>query len=331
MKTLCFGEIMLRLTPPDGLRLVQTHAFEVTFGGSEANVAVSLTQLGLDAAFLTRVPDSELGRAALGSIARYGVETQACIFGGDRLGLYFLEKGAGLRGSKILYDRAHSGMYSLTPKMIDWQKSLKNVSWLHWSGITPAISQSAADATLEALAIAKKLNIKISCDLNYREKLWQYSKKPNEIMENLLELTDVVLGDVNAFDLYFGLRGTDETSLLNNVSARFPQLQQIAMTSREGLSASNNTYKGILWDKNQVFLSKTYELSDMVDRIGGGDAFMAGLIFGLQNTQYSSQDTIEFAVAASALKHYTQGDYNLSTEKEVLALLNGNSGGKVSR
>jgi 2-dehydro-3-deoxygluconokinase len=322
---------MLRLTPPNGLRYVQTDSFDVTFGGSEANVAVSLAQLGLKSAFITRIPDNELGRAAIGSLARYGVETKASIFGGDRLGLYFLEKGAGLRSSKILYDRAHSGMFSLTPNMIDWQKSLKKISWLHWSGITPAISQNAADATLEALQHAKKLNIKVSCDLNYREKLWQYGKHPREIMPKLLELTDIVLGDINAFDLYFELRGADETSLLGNVAARFPHLQQIAMTSRQGKSASNNNYKGILYAKNQVYHSKTHELTDMVDRIGGGDAFMAGLIFGMQNEKYTPQDTIEFAAAAAALKHYTQGDYNLTTEKEVLALLEGNFGGKVSR
>lgn len=322
---------MLRLTPPDHLRFVQAPNFEAVYGGSEANVAVSLAQLGLPAAFVTRVPDNQLGRAALGAVARFGAETGASIFGGERLGLYFLEMGAGLRGSKILYDRQHSGMASLMPGMFDWRKILRDAAWLHWSGITPALSQSAADAVLEMLEIANELRIRVSCDLNFREKLWKYGKTPAQIMPPLVELTDVLLGDATAFDLYFGIRDADEDELLKKVADRFSRVQRIAMTSRTGHSASHNHYKGILFSVGEIFRSRAYELPDMLDRIGGGDAFMAGLIFCLQNAHANPQDAIEFAAAAGALKHYIRGDFNLSTESEVRDLIAGNTGGRVGR
>ena len=327
----CFGEIMLRLSPPDGLRLVQTHTFDAGFGGSEANVAVSLAQLGLASTYVTRVPDNDLGRAALGAVARYGVDTGGSIFGGARMGIYFIEFGAGRRGSKVLYDRQDSGMATLKPGMIDWRRTLENASWLHWSGITPALSQSAADATLEALEIAAALHLRVSCDLNYRDKLWQYGKTPAEIMSPLMAYTDVLLVDVNAFDLYFGIRETDEPTLLQSVAQRFPRLRHLAMSSREGLSASHNTYRGVLYDGQHCHHSRTHELPDMLDRIGGGDAFMAGLIFGLQQFPDNPPEIIEFAVAAAALKHYIKGDFNLSSEREVRALMGGEMGGRVSR
>lgn len=322
---------MLRFTPPNGLRLVQTESFDATFGGSEANVAVSLAQLGLPAAYATRVPDNELGRAALGSLSRYGVDTSASTFGGERLGLYFLEMGAGLRGSKILYDRQHSGMATLAPGMLEWREILEGAAWLHWSGITPALSQSAADALTEGLAVAGELNIPVSCDLNYREKLWKYGKTPAQIMPALVEQTDVLLGDATALDLFFGLRGADEADLLQLTAARFPRLRHIAMTNRAGHSASHNSYKGLLFTSNEVFHSRAHEMPDMLDRIGGGDAFMAGLIFGLHKALPDPQEVIEFAAAAAALKHYVRGDFNLSTEAEVRALMAGNTGGRVGR
>ncbi len=331
MKIFCFGEIMLRLSPPENLRFVQTQNFEAVFGGSEANVAVSLAQFGLKPAFVTRVPDNELGRAALGAVARFGVETKKSIFGGERFGLYFLENGAGRRASKILYDRQNSGMATLAPGMIDWHKIFENASWLHWSGITPALSQSAAAAVLECLEIASKLKIRISCDLNFREKLWKYGKTPAEIMPQLVEFADVLLGDATAFDLYFGIRADDEEVLLKNVAARFPKLRHIALSSREGFSASHNTFRGVLFDGKNTCRSRTHELPDMLDRIGGGDAFMAGLIFGLQKMPENPQETIEFAAAAAALKHYIKGDFNLSTENEVRSLMAGNMGGRVNR
>lgn len=322
---------MLRLSPPDGLRLLQAHSFDAVYGGSEANVAVSLAQLGLQASYVTRVPDHELGHAALGAVARYGVDTRQSVLGGARLGVYFIEFGGGLRGTKVLYDRQDSGMATLTPDMIDWRRALENASWLHWSGITPALSQSAATATLEALKIAKELHIRVSCDLNYRDKLWQYGKTPAQIMPQLIAYSDVILGDASAFDLYFGIQAENNAALLKSVAQKFPNLQHIAMSSRQGFSASHNTYKGILFDRNNIYESPVHELPDMIDRIGGGDAFMAGLIFGLYQTFPNPQEVIDFAVAAGALKHYIRGDYNLSSEKEIRALMAGNTGGRVSR
>jgi 2-dehydro-3-deoxygluconokinase len=331
MSIVCFGEIMLRLSPPNGDRLVQANSFDAEYGGSEANVAVSLSQLGLATSFVTRVPDHELGRAALGAVARYGVNTAHCAFGGERLGLYFLEIGAGRRGSKVLYDRQQSGMASLSSGMIDWRVTLEDASWIHWSGITPALSASAAAATLQALKVASDLNIRVSCDLNYRDKLWKYGSTPAQVMPDLINLTDVMLGDATAFELYFGITGADQDDLLKQVAARFPRLQHIAMTYREGHSASHNNYRGVLYDRRDVYQSNTYELPDMLDRIGGGDAFMAGLIYGLHKELSDPQEIVEFAAAAAALKHYVKGDFNLSTEQEVRALMSGNTGGRVSR
>lgn len=332
MKIVCFGEIMLRLSPPDGLRFLQANTFDANYGGSEANVAVSLAQWGIPSSFVTRVPDNELGRAALGAVTRHGASTQNCIFGGERLGLYFLEPGVGRRGSKVLYDRQNSGMASLEPGMIDWRKALQDATWLHWSGITPALSHSAADATLEALQFAAELQLPVSCDLNYRDKLWKYGKSPAEVMPQLMEHTHLILGDALTFDLYFGMKNADETALLHNVHDRFPQLQYVAMSSREGISATHNTYRGVLFDGETVHHSRTYDLPDMLDRIGSGDAFMAGLVFSLRNGLTAHpQDAIEFAAAAAAWKHYVRGDANLATEHEVRSLMAGNMGGWVSR
>jgi 2-dehydro-3-deoxygluconokinase len=331
MKTLCFGEIMLRLTPPNELRLVQANSFDAVYGGSEANVAVALSQLGLPTEYVSRVPDSDLGRAALGALSRYNVDTRMSVFGGERLGLYFLEMGAGRRGSKIIYDRQGSGMATLQPGMIDWRKVMEDVAWLHWSGITPALSQGAADTVFEALKVAQDMRVKVSCDLNYREKLWQYGKTPAQIMPNLVAYCDVMLGDRTAFELYFGIREQEDLALFQAVQQRFTNMQAIAMTSREGISASHNTYKGILFDGQQVYHSRHYELPDMLDRIGGGDAFMAGLIYGLRKALGDPQDAIEFAAAAAAIKHYVRGDFNICSEQEVRALIAGNTGGRVNR
>lgn len=333
MKILCFGEIMLRLSPPDGLRFAQAHCFDAVFGGSEANVAVSLAQLGLPSAYATRVPDSELGRAALGALARYGVDVQRVAFGGERLGLYFLEMGAGLRSSKVLYDRQNSGMASLAPGMLDWRKILDGATWLHWSGITPALSQSAADATLEALEIAAEMRLRVSCDLNYREKLWKYGKTPAQIMPRLVALTDVLLGDATAFGICLGIptQGLEDSEMLRRVAEQFPRLSQLAMTSRAGFSASHNTYKGALFDGKNLHRSQAHDLPDMLDRVGSGDAFMAGLIFGLHKMPGTAAEIVEFAAAAAALKHYVRGDFNLSTEQEVRARMAGEAAGRVNR
>ncbi len=334
MSILCFGEIMLRLSPPGAQRFVQARHLDVVFGGSEANVAVSLAQFGLPTAYLTRVPDNELGQAALQAVAQYGVATNLSVKGGERLGLYFLEQGVGRRASKVLYDRANSGMASLAPGMIDWRQVLENASWFHWSGITPALSQSAAEALLEGLQIAKSLNINVSCDLNYRANLWKYGKKPGEIIPQMMAYTDVLLGDETAFEVCLGISQAENIApeeWLSLVKTAFPHLRYLAMTRREGLSASHNHYQGFLFNGESLFTSKNYDLPHLLDRIGTGDAFMAGLLFGLIKSNADLQEVIEFATAAAAMKHYVPGDFNLCSEAEVRALMAGSSGGRVNR
>ncbi|GAB4492704.1 MAG: sugar kinase [Saprospiraceae bacterium] len=334
MQTLCFGEIMLRLSPSGAQRFVQAQQFEAVFGGSEANVAVSLAQFGVPVAYLTRVPDSELGCAALDAVARFGVKTEFSVRGGERLGLYFLEQGVGRRASKVIYDRAGSGMATLAPGMIDWHAALERTSWLHWSGITPALSQSAADALLEGLKTARERGIRISCDLNFRANLWKYGKTSAEVMPPLVALTDVLLGDETSFGICLRSNISDNADagiLLEAVKAAFPHLKHLAMTRREGFSASHNSYQGLLYDGQKLFFSKKYDLPDILDRIGTGDAFMAGLILGLQKNEADLQETVEFATAAAALKHYIAGDFNLCSEAEVRALMTGDSGGRIRR
>lgn len=333
MHLLSFGEILLRLSPPLSQRFVQARQFDLVYGGSEANVAVSLAQWGLPAAYLTRVPDNELGHAALQTVAQFGVDTNRAVRGGERLGIYFLEQGIGRRASKVLYDRAHSGMATLAPGMIDWEKTLENVAWLHWSGITPALSKSAAEAVLEGLEAARNRNITVSCDLNYRANLWKYGDSPGDVMPALIERTNVLLGDATAFETCLGIvEGADAEpeQWLSVVYRAYPQLSHVAMTQREGFSAAHNSYQGFLFDRNTFAVSQNYDLPDILDRIGTGDAFMAGIIFGL-NQQLDLQEITEFATAAAAMKHYVSGDFNLCSETEIRALMAGKTGGRIQR
>ena len=330
MKIICFGEIMLRLSTHNQDRLLQTRQMEVQYGGSEANVAVSLAQLGAVAAFMTRLPATELGQAALAEVRRYNVETNLSVFGGDRLGLYYLETGKGNRPSKVIYDRQHSSMATLTCGMIDWEKALDNATWLHWSGITPAISQSAADVTLEAIEMAQKKGLMISCDLNYRSNLWKFGKHPSDIMPQLLQGCDVMLGDGDTMGTYFNIKGADYQEIIEKTFLTFPKLKYIAMTARRAFHASHNAYKGFLHNGKTLYESREYDIPDINDRIGAGDAFMASLIFQLSK-EAPPQYVIDFAAAAAALKHTVQGDFNLVSEKEIEALMGGNTGGKVSR
>jgi 2-dehydro-3-deoxygluconokinase len=327
---ICFGEIMLRLSPPHNLRIAQATQLDIQVAGSESNVAVSLAQFGLPAAYVTRVPDTDISQLALSTLKKYGVDTTPSVFGGDRLGIYYLEIGVGSRGSKVIYDRANSGMATLKKGMIDWEKVFQNTAWFHWSGITPAISQTAADATLEAIEIAGQMGLTVSCDLNYRANLWQYGKHPNEIMPDLLRGCDVMLGDGDTIDLYFNLKGKDYSEVFSKTFDAYPNLKYIAMTARKAYHASHNAYQGFLHDKTTLFQSKEYDIPDILDRIGGGDAFMAGLIFKLYQNE-SPQLAVEFATAAATLKHYIHGDLNLSTVAEVESLMKGNTGGRVSR
>ncbi len=328
---ICFGEIMLRLTPPNQERLLQMRQLDVQFGGSEANVAVSLAQFGAKVQYVTRVPTNEMGHAALGEVRRYGVDTTSSVYGGDRLGLYYLEMGAGNRSSKVIYDRANSGMASLQKGMIDWAAVFKTATWFHWSGITPAISQSAADATLEAIQAAQKAGITVSCDLNYRANLWKYGKTPADIMPELMKGCDVMLGDGDTIDTYFGIKGSDYLEVMEKTFSAFPKLQYIAMTARKAYHATHNAYKGFLHNGTTLFESREYDIPDILDRIGAGDAFMGGLIYCLSKQKPTPQYAVDFATATAALKHSVRGDFNLVSVSEVESLMGGNTGGKVSR
>ncbi|PPK84565.1 2-dehydro-3-deoxygluconokinase [Neolewinella xylanilytica] len=329
-----FGEIMLRLSPPGHQRFRQAHDFRVEYGGGESNVAVSLANFGLGVTFVTRLPDNDLGECALHALRGAGIETEHVVRGGKRLGLYFLEKGAVQRASKVVYDREDSGMATIRPGQIDWDAAFEGASWFHWTGITPALSQSAADACLEACEAATAKGLTISVDLNHREKLWQYGKSPGEVMPALVEHCDLIVGGTREAESYFGIpRPPDDdfSVVARAMQDRFPKASKLATTLRETVSASHNTYSGLLWDGQELHTAPTYQLTHIVDRVGGGDSFMGGLIYGLITWPDDPAAAVRFATAASALKHTIPGDVNLVTVEEVVTLMEGDGSGRVSR
>ncbi len=342
-KIVTFGEIMLRLSPPGFKRFSQTYNFDVVYGGGESNVAVSLARFGLDSTFVSRIPDNDIGECAIMELRKRGVNTSKIISGGERLGIYFLETGAVSRGSKVVYDRAHSGMATIEKGMIDWAEIFEDADWFHWTGITPALSQGAADACLEAIKMANKMGVTVSTDLNYRKKLWKYGKDPMDVMPALVEGCDVILGNEEDAEKHFGLHpdGVDVThgssidaesylSVLQQLMNMFPRAKKVITTLRGSISASHNTWSGVLWDGKTLFKAPTYQITDIVDRVGGGDSFMAGLIYGLLMRD-DDQEALNFAVAASCLKHTIKGDSNLVTLDEVEKLAKGDASGRVSR
>ena len=340
-----FGEIMLRLSPPEFLRFSQTNQFDVVYGGGESNVAVSLANYGIPTSFITRLPNNDLGDCALMEMRKRGVNTEHIIRGGDRLGIYFLETGAVSRGSKVVYDRAHSAMAEIKPGMIDWKSVFKNSSWFHWTGITPAISQGAADACLEAVKTASEMGITISTDLNYRAKLWNYGGDREKIMTELTSYCDVILGNEEDAEKHFGIKpeGLDVTKHGHDVSAaaflsvckqmmiKFPKAKKVITTLRGSISASHNTWAGVLYDGSKMYESSQYQITHIVDRVGGGDSFMGGLIYGLIAFPEDDQHALDFAVAASCLKHTIKGDANLVTVDEVQKLMSGDASWRVAR
>ena len=342
-KVLTFGEIMLRLSPQGFLRFSQANNFDVVYGGGESNVAVSLANFGMDVDFISRLPKNELGECAKMELRKYGVGVDKIVYGGERLGIYFLETGAISRGSKVVYDRAYSSMATIQPGMIDWDKALEGVTWFHWTGITPAISQSAADTCLEALKVASVKGITISTDFNYRAKLWNYCDENHRknIMTELSSYCNIILCNQEDAAVFFGIhpkesttettRETDILNVIEQLFQKFPRAKKIATTLRTSISASHNTWSAILCDRENTYKTQTHQLNPIVDRVGGGDSFMAGLIYGLKNYPNDDQKAVEFAVAASTLKHSIKGDINLVTVDEVEKLLGGNSSGKVER
>lgn len=344
-KIVTFGEIMLRLATPGYLRFSQTNELSATFGGGEANVAVSLANYGMDAEFVTRLPENDIAAACVKDLHKHGVKTDHIVYGGDRMGIYFLETGAVARASKVVYDRAHSAISEIKPGMIDWEQVLAGADWFHWTGITPAISQGAADVCLEAIQTANRLDIPVSCDLNYRKNLWKYGKKASEVMPDLVAGCDIILGNEEDAEKVFGVKpeGFDVTATAGEVNAaefesvctqlmqRFPRARKVIITLRGSINANHNTWGGVLYDGKQLFQSPRYDITHIVDRVGGGDSFMGGLIYGLLTYPQDDQQALNFAVAASCLKHTIYGDYNEVTVKEVENLMKGDGSGRVSR
>ncbi len=342
-KVVTFGEIMLRLATPGFLRFIQATEFEATYAGGEANVAVSLANYGMDAYFATRLPDNDIGDAAIATLKKHNVKTDYIAKGGDRIGIYFLETGAVSRGSKVVYDRANSALAEIKPGTIDWDKVLDGAKWFHWTGITPSISEGAAVVCKEALEVASKKGITISTDLNYRKKLWKWGKTAGEVMEDLVQHCDIILGNEEDAEMVFGIKpeGVDVTaghvegaayeSVGKQLMEKFPKAKKVIITLRGSISASHNTWSGVLWDGKKLFEAPTYQITHIVDRVGGGDSFMGGLIYGLISYPGDDQKALNFAVAASCLKHTIQGDFNLVTVDEVEKLMSGDASGRVAR
>lgn len=328
------GELMMRLSPPSFERFSQAGNFEVHFGGSEANVAVSLSQMGMDTVYLTRLPDSDLGRSALCAIQKRGVNISYISLGGERLGLYFLEKGTSVRPGKVIYDRAHSAFSEINIKDFKIDEALKGVSWLHWSGVTPAISKSSAEFCFELVNIARRKKITISADINFRKGLWKYGIKPAEVMPSLLEKSDIVIGGKDDTENVLGIPGVnlrDPEKVAKAWMKKLPSCKAVILTERDSINASHNIYQAKLWDGKKMFDSYLANITNIVDRVGTGDAFTAGIIFGFHHFKNNYKKILDFAVAAAALKHTVPGDFNICSIDEIEKLMKGDSSGKVNR
>jgi len=342
-KVVTFGEIMLRLATPDFMRFGQSEVLTATFGGGEANVAVSLANFGIPVDFITRLPKNDLGTACMMELRKFGVGVSGIVWGGSRLGIYFLETGAVSRGSKVIYDRAHSSVSEIEPGMLDWDKVFEGANWFHWTGITPAISQGAADVCLAAIRKANEMGITVSCDLNFRKNLWKYGKKASEVMPLLVEGTDIVLGNEEDAEMVLGIKpeGVNVTSghveaaayesVSRQIMERFPRCRKVITTLRGSISANHNSWSGVLWDGATLYEAPTYQITHIVDRVGGGDSFMGGLIYGLLTWPDDDRKALNFAVAASCLKHTIYGDFNRATVDEVTKLMGGDASGRVAR
>ncbi|HHU35776.1 MAG TPA: sugar kinase [Treponema sp.] len=336
-----FGEIMLRLKSPGAGRLLQEPLLESTFGGGEANVAVSLAQFGVPASFVSAVPENSLGEAVVGTLRRYGVDTTHISYRSGRLGIYFLEGGAAQRPSTVLYDRENSAFSQVHPGDFDWLSIFSAGLWFHTSGITPALSPSAAETVLEAVLAAKHAGIPVSIDLNYRKKLWNYGKTAPEVMRSLVAHADVLIANEEDIQKCLGISNSEEDShtvdldgyrrLTDKVLESFPGLSHVAVTLREAVSADTNFWSAVLATKNTFLISQKYAITDIVDRVGAGDSFSAGLIYGMLKNPNDEKYALEFATAASCLKHSISGDFNLSKKEEVEALLGGNASGRIQR
>ncbi len=341
-RVVTFGEIMLRLATPGFQRFTQSRTFEATYGGGEANVAVSLANYGVPVEFVTRLPRNELGDACIANLRGLGVETSHIARGGERIGIYFLETGAAQRASKVIYDRANSSFATIQPGSTDWTSVFSGADWFHWTGITPAVSQSAAEVCKEAILAARAMGVTVSADLNYRARLWKWGKSASEVMNELVAQCDVAIGNEEDAEKVFGIQAPESNITAGQVEAdhyryvcekladRFPALKTIAITLRGSLSASHNTWSGVLWHNGSFYRAPIYDIFPIVDRVGGGDSFMGGLIYGLRKFG-DPQKALNFATAAACLKHSIPGDFNAVSVAEVETLMAGDASGRVSR
>lgn len=342
-KVVTFGEVMLRLAAPGFERFGQSGVLNATFGGGEANVAVSLANYGIPVSFVTRLPKNDIAKACTNELRGLGVDIQNIVYGGERMGIYFLETGAVSRASKVIYDRANSSIAEIQPGMIDWDKVLDGARWFHWTGITPAISKGAADVCLEGIKMANKKSVIVSTDLNFRKNLWKYGKTAGEVMPELVEGCDIILGNEEDAAMALGIHpeGVDVTtghveaeayrSVSQQIMKQFPRCKKVITTLRGSVSANHNSWSGVLYDGKNLYEAPTYQITHIVDRVGGGDSFMGGLIYGLLTYADDPQSALNFAVAASCLKHTIYGDYNRVTIDEVEKLMKGDASGRVSR
>ena len=340
-RIITFGEIMLRLKSPALERFFQSPSLEATFGGGEANVAVSLANYGMDAAFVTALPNNAIGEACRRDVRSFGVDVSNIKMTDGRMGIYFLETGSNQRPSKVVYDRAESAIAIAPIDLFDWEKIFEGADWFHISGIAPAISAAAAELSLAAVKAAQKCGVTVSCDLNYRKNLWKYGKEAKEVMSEIAKYVDVAIANEEDFQKSLGITASSDVesgSLDRNVyegiakkaMELYPNLKRVAITLRESKSADRNDWAACIYDGKEFYVSRKYEITDIVDRVGGGDSFSGGLIYGLLTYEKQS-DALEFAVAASCLKHTISGDYNRVTVPEVTALMKGSGSGRVER
>lgn len=343
-KVVTFGEIMVRLGAPDYLKLIQANRFDVSYAGAEANVAVSLANYGIETDYITCLPDNPIAERCIMDLRGHKVGVDHIQRSGKRMGILYLETGSNARPSKVFYDREDSSIATVEPGSIDWKEILKGADWFHWTGITPALSANAAAECLKAIKIANELDITVSCDINYRGNLWKYGKKASEVMPELVAGCDIILGNEEDCEKVFGIKpenfDADKTkgeidqrifiSVCQQMMKRFPRCKKMAITLRGAINANHNTWGGVLYNGNHLLESRRYDITDIVDRVGGGDSFMGGLIFGLLHYK-DDKKALEFATAASCLKHTLKGDYNWVTISEVENLMEGNASGRVKR
>ena len=344
-KVVTFGEILLRLTAPGTLRFSQAKEYTATFGGSEANVAASLANFGINTEFVTRIPDNAIARACVNELRGYGLRTDGIVYGGDRMGIYFLENGAAFRNSNVVYDRAGSSFSTLRPGMIDWEAIFADATWFHWSGVAAALSQEGADTCLEALQMADRMGLTISCDLNFRKNLWKYGRTAAEVLPALVQYSDVIFGAEPEYKEVLGIQpvgfnavNTDYQLNLKGFEAVGKQMEQLVprckkmfIELRNTITTNHHTLAAVLYSDGLLKHTRVYDVAPVVDCVGTGDAFVGGLIYGLITYPDSDQKALDFALAASCLKNTFSGDFNQATVSEVESLMEGNSSGRVQR